>query len=211
VREYKAAPLAAKSEPPVLKPAPSAGKPAPSAGNPAPSKRRPFEGWGTAFGNGLASATGALVRVTGKVFGGVRDTAGASVAEFRARAEHSRWRVYALGSFGIVVAATFLGQLYTDNALGAYVRVQPVALPAMTQIFVRNDSRRVWNNVKLTLNGIYSYEQTQVQPGLFIMLPVNRFALSNGNGKATYAPKNIVPKLLTIDTSDQHFETELKE
>jgi hypothetical protein len=178
---------------------------------PAPPKRRPFEGWGTAFGNGLASATGALVRVTGKVFGGVRDTAGASVADFRARAEHSRWRIYALGSYGLVVATTFLGQLYTDNALGAYVRVQPVALPAMTQIFVRNDSRHVWNNVKLTLNGIYSYEQAQVQPGLFIMLPVNRFAVSDGHGRATYAPKNIAPKLLTIETSDQHFETELKE
>ena len=177
---------------------------------PGPQKRRPFEGLGAALGSGLAAATGALVEVSGKLFGQVRDRGRSSVAGFRARPEHSRWRAYALGSYAAIVAATLAGQLYTDNVLRAYVRVQPVELPALTQIFVRNDSRHAWKNVKLTLNGIYSYEKDEVPPGLFILLPVNRFAVYDQQGRPTYAPKTTAPRLLAIDTSDTHYETELK-
>lgn len=178
-----------------------------------PSRPTPLEqraaakpGVGAAIGNGLAAATGTLVEITSKIFGEVQERAG----NFRARPEHSRWRAYALGSYGIVLAATMIAQLWTDNTLNAYVRVQPVELPALTQIFVRNDSRKPWLNVKLTLNGIYSFEQAALNPGLFILLPVNRFAVFDATGKPTYAPKNIQPKTLSIDTVDQHYETELR-
>lgn len=178
---------------------------------PEPQKRRPFEGWGAAVGSALAAATGALVSVSGRMFGEVRDRGRSSVAGFRSRPEHSRWRAYALGSYGAILAATLSGQLYNDNSLRAYVRVQPVELPALTQIFVRNDSGHPWKKVKLTLNGIYTFEKNEVQPGLFILLPVNRFAVFDQLGRPTYAPRNIAPKLLTIDTADAHYETELKQ
>ena len=178
---------------------------------PDPRNRPPSVGLGAAIGNGLAAATGALVKVSGRLFGEVRDRSRSSVADFRARPEHSRWRAYALGCYGAILAATLGGQLYNDNSLGAYVRVQPVELPALTQIFVRNDSRHPWKSVKLTLNGIYTYEKDEVPPGKFILLPVNRFAVFDQLGRPSYAPKNIAPKLLVIDTSDAHFETELKQ
>jgi hypothetical protein len=210
--EQKAAPSSPSVKPAPL--APPEPKPAPSSPSmrsaPPAQRKRPGEGIGSAIGNGLAAATGGLVRLTSKIFGEVAERAGTSMADFRARPEHSRWRAYALGSYGAIVAATLVGQLYTDNALQAYVRVQPVELPALTEIFVRNDSRRAWSNVKVTLNGIYAYEQPVVAPGAFILLPVNKFAVYDGMGKPTYAPKNIVPKQLSIDTSEQHFETELK-
>ena len=177
---------------------------------PEPRKRRASEGLGGALGNALAAATGALVGVSGKMFGQVRDRGRSSVAGFRARPEHSRWRAYALGSYGAILAATLAGQLYNDNSLRAYVRVQPVELPALTQIFVRNDSHHAWKSVKLTLNGIYTYEKDEVPPGLFILLPVNRFAVFDPLGRPTYAAKTVVPRLLSIDTSDAHYETELK-
>ena len=182
----------------------------PAARPPDSQKRRPFEGWGATAANGLAAATGAMVRLSGRLFGRVRDRSRSSMAGFRARPEHSRWRAYALGCYGAVVATTLAGQLYNDNTLGAYVRVQPVELPALTQIFVRNDSHHAWKSVKLTLNGIYIYEKDEVPPGKFILLPVNRFAVFDQLGRPTYAAKTIVPKLLSIDTSDVHYETELK-
>lgn len=132
------------------------------------------------------------------------------MAGFRARPEHSRWRAYALGSYGLLFAATLGGQLWTDNGLRAYVRVQPVALPALTQIFVRNDSKRSWHGVKLTLNGIYSYSQSEVRPGGFILLPVNKFSVSDQIGRPSWAPKNIALKMLSVDTDEDHYETELK-
>jgi hypothetical protein len=174
-------------------------------------KPKPSRGAGAAIGGALAAFTGALVSITGKIFGQVRERGGVALADFRARPEHSRWRVYTLGCYGLIVAGTLVAQTYTKNSLDAYVRVQPVELPALTQIFVRNDSKKTWSHVKITLNGIYGFEQPELQPGLFIMLPVNKFAVYDSANKPTFAPKNIVPKDLTIDTADAHFETDLHE
>jgi len=133
------------------------------------------------------------------------------LADFRARPEHSRWRAYALISYFMVVAATLAGQLYTDNVLSAYVRVQRVELPAMTQIFVRNDSGKSWRDVRIVLNGIYQYRTDEVIPGGHVMLPVNKFAIRDQLGKPTFAPRNIAPKTLLVDTSGGRYETEFRE
>jgi hypothetical protein len=117
-----------------------------------------------------------------------------------------------LGSYGLIVAATLGGQLYTDNVLGAYVRVQRVDVPAMTQIFVRNDSSKPWQNVRITLNGIYEYRTEQVVPGGHVMLPVNKFAIRDpSSGKSTYAPRNMDPKSLQVITLAGNYEMELRE
>lgn len=182
------------------------GAPAPSPA--APQKRS----LGASVGKGLAAAARALIRVTSKIFGNVASRGGSAIAEFRARPEHSRWRAYALGSYGAIVAATLVGQLYTDNVLSAYVRVQRVDLPAMTQIFVRNDSGRSWRNVRLVLNGIYDYRTDELGPGGHVMLTVNRFAIRDPQGgKPTYAPRNIEPRTLIVDTSAGRYETEFRE
>jgi hypothetical protein len=153
-----------------------------------------------------------LIRGTSRIFGGVASRGGSAIADFRARPEHSRWRAYALGSYGLIVAATLGGQLYNDNVLGAYVRVQRVDVPAMTQIFVRNDSPKPWRDVRLTLNGIYEYRTEQVVPGGHVMLPVNKFAIrGQEGGKPTYAPRNIDPKRLLVDTLAGRYEQEFRE
>jgi hypothetical protein len=182
------------------------GAPAPSPA--APQKRS----LGASIGSGLAAAARALIRVTSKIFGNVKSRGGSAIADFRARPEHSRWRAYALGSYGVIVAATLVGQLYTDNVLSAYVRVQRVDLPAMTQIFVRNDSGKPWRGVRLVLNGIYDYRTDEVEAGGHVMLTVNKFAIRDPQGgKPTYAPRNIEPKSLVVDTAAGRYETEFRE
>jgi len=166
---------------------------------------------GAALGNGLAAATRALIRGTSWIFGQVASRSGSALADFRARPEHSRWRAYALISYFMVVAATLAGQLYTDNVLSAYVRVQRVELPAMTQIFVRNDSGKSWREVRIVLNGVYQYRTDEVIPGGHVMLPVNKFAIRDQLGKPTFAPRNIAPKTLLVDTSGGRYETEFRE
>ena len=42
----------------------------------------------------------------------------------RTRTAHGRWRGYALGCYGLIVAVTLAGQLYSSNPLGVYVKVQ---------------------------------------------------------------------------------------
>ncbi|HET7787395.1 MAG TPA: hypothetical protein VFP52_07295 [Myxococcales bacterium] len=172
----------------------------------APTKRG-----GGAVGGALAKTAGGLVSVTTRIFGEVASRGETALADFRARPEHSRWRAYTLGIYGVIVAATLAGQLYTSNALDAYVRVQRVELPAMTQIFVRNDSRKPWRDVTITLNGIYDFHADEVAPGGHVMLPVNKFAVHDHLGKATYAPRNIAPKNLVVATDGGRYETELGE
>ena len=173
------------------------------------SRRRPFDGWGAATGAALSAFAGALIQLTGKLYGEARERGGAALTDFQTRPEHSRWRAYAMGSYGILIAATLAGQLYTENKLGAVVRVQRVEMPALTQIFVRNGSDETWRGVKLTLNGIYTYETLQVLPGAFVLLPVDRFAIFDSKGHATFPPKNLEPQTLTINTREGHFEAEL--
>src|SRR5258708_9213785 len=103
-------------------------------------KRRPLQGVATA----LAAIASSLVRLTGKFFGGVRDRGGTALADFRARPEHSRWRAYALGGYGMILAGTLGAQLYNYNSLGAYVRVPPAALPPPTPTFVPHPPRQAW-------------------------------------------------------------------
>jgi hypothetical protein len=177
---------------------------------PSATKRRPFEGWGAAAGAALSTMATALIRISSKLYGEARERGGAALTDFQARPEHSRYRAYALGGYGLLVAATLAAQFYSENSLGATVRVEKVDMPALTQVFVRNGSDETWRDVKLTLNGIYTYETLAVQPGAFILLPADRFALFAPDGKRTFAPKNIVPKSLLIETRDKRYEAELR-
>ena len=168
--------------------------------------------FGAALGNGLAAATRALIRATSWIFGQVASRSGNALADFRARPEHSRWRAYALISYFMVVAATLAGQLYTDNVLSAYVRVQRVELPAMTQIFVRNDSRFPWRHARIVVNGIYSHTRDEIGAGENLPLDLDKaFAVHDGSGKVLRRPpKNMSPQSLALDCDRGHYETELK-
>lgn len=142
--------------------------------------------------------------------GALRSRGAKAYEEFQRRARHARYRVYALGTYGLIVAATLAAQLYTQNPLGAYVRVEELEVPRITNIFLRNDSSKPWNNLKLTLNGIYGYEKPRLGPGDFVLLRVDRFALLEANtGKLKFAPANITARHLALDCDRGHWEKEL--
>ena len=50
---------------------------------------------GATVGSGLAAAARALIRITSRIFGNVASRGGTALKDFRARADHSRWRAYA--------------------------------------------------------------------------------------------------------------------
>jgi hypothetical protein len=195
--------------PPILAPQ---QRPTPSVGQPpvvAPQQPQ-SDGLGAAIGKGLAAGTGGLVRITGKIFGEAQKRSGAAVADFRARPEHSRWRAYALGCYGLIVVGTLVAQLYNSNPLDAYVRLQLVDLPNTTMLFVRNDSKHEWRDVRVTINGVYAFNSSEVRRGQTMLLPVTKFALiDSATGRSTAAPKTLVPKQLSIDCDRGHIDVEL--
>ena len=148
-----------------------------------------------------------MVRGTSWVFGELK-TRGDG---FRARPEHARWRAYALGSYGLLLAATLGAQLYSSNPLGVYLKVQRIELPLSMLIFVRNDSQLPWRHTKVTLNGIYSFERAEVPPGANLRLNVEQFAvLDSVTGKISHASKSLPLQSVSLDCDRGHFEQEFK-
>ena len=77
-------------------------------------------------------------------------------------------------------------------------------------VFVRNDGRREWKQVKLTLNGIYTFDASELRPSANILVPITRFTVTDASsGKTTSAPKTIVPRQLAIDCDRGHIDVEL--
>jgi hypothetical protein len=149
-----------------------------------------------------------LLRVTRSGLQHAQVQGGKAVADFNARPEHTRWRIFAFSGYGLVVLLTLALQLWSPNALAAYVKLQPVEMPDVTVVFVRNDSRRPWKHVKLTLNGLYTYERNDLADGAHVMVKIDRFAITDPNGRMTYAPKDIVPKSLTVESDRGKYEQE---
>jgi hypothetical protein len=160
----------------------------------------------------IARGLGRLVVVVARGIGRVFSRAGArgekAAKQFARRPRHSRWRAYAFGWYALIVAGTFAAQAYTDNALGAYVKVQHVVLPSATMIFVRNDSPRPWGHPRVTLNGTYTFEGDDLKPGGFLTISVDKFAVYD-NGRSEHAPKDVQPRKVRIECDRGTFETEL--
>jgi hypothetical protein len=158
----------------------------------------------------LSLATRAVVSWTSRIFGELREQGGHAVREFQARPEHSRWRAYALGSYGLIVVATLVFQLYDPNPLGAVVRVQRVDIPRSTYVIVRNGSRKPWKGVKVTLNGVYGYSQELLPSGASLPLAVDQFMVVDAAGVPSFAPGALELRTLHVECDRGSFDTELK-
>jgi hypothetical protein len=175
-----------------------------------PGHRRLFQGWGTAVARGLALAANALVRISRLGFDEAKERGGHALHQFAQRPQQTRQRVYAFSSYGLILALTLAAQLWEPNSLQAYVKIEPVALPEATVIFVRNDSGHTWKDVKVLLNDRFEYQRPDLPPTHYISLQIDRFASYDANGKASYAAKDLVPKKVSIECDRGHFLLDLE-
>jgi len=182
----------------------------PASTAPPETKDASASGGRAAVARTLSVATRAVVSWTSRIYGELAEQGGQAVREFRARPEHSRWRAYAVGSYGLIVVATLLFQFYDPNPLGAVVRVQRVDIPRSTYLFVRNGSRKPWKGVKLTLNGVYGYSQELLPSGGNLMLPVDQFMVVDAAGVPSYATPSLELRTVHVDCDRGSFDTELK-
>ena len=190
--------------------APESSRPPEAAQPPETKDDSPSGGGRAAVARALSIATRAVVSWTSRIFGELAEQGGHAVRGFQARPEHSRWRAYALGSYGLVVVATLLFQFYDPNPLGAVVRVQPVDIPRSTVILVTNNSRKPWKDVKLTLNGVFVYTQDLLPSGRSLRPEVDKFMVVDAAGLPSFAPRTLEPRSMHIDCDRGSFDTELK-
>ena len=135
-----------------------------------------------------------------------------SAAANRTRTPHASWRRSALYCYGLIVAATLAGQLYSANPLGVYVKIQRVDLPVSTLVLVRNDSRFPWKHVRIRLNGVYTHTHEQIGPGESVPLDLDKaFAITDGAGRVLRRPaKNLAIESFSLACDRGHYETELR-
>jgi hypothetical protein len=178
---------------------------------PVPPDVSASRGGRAAIARTLSTATRAVVSRTNRIFGDLAEQGEQAVREFQARPEHSRWRAYALGSYGLIVVATLVFQFYDRNPLGARVEVKHVDLPRSTLIQVRNDSTKPWKNVKLRLNGHWDYTQDLVPSGGILMPDVRDFMFVDEAGVPNHASESLDLRTLHIDSDRGSFDKELKQ
>lgn len=164
---------------------------------------------GSALGRALFVASNALGALSNRL-SIARRRGAAAVEDFQRRPEHVRYRAYALGAYGLLVAATLAAQLYRENPLGAYVRVKRVDIPETTEVFVRNDSGRPWTRVRLQLNGLYGYEREALRPGGYVQLKAEAFSAVGADGKPSRAPRGMRIDKVTVETDQGHTDVELE-
>ena len=177
----------------------------------APKQRRPFEGWGNATARGLGIAGRAIGRASVLIFGRVRKSSEAALADFQQRRKHSRWRAYALGSFGAIAAVTLLAQLYQQNSIAGYIRVEHIDFPVRSAaVFIRNDSATRWTNLKITLNRRFIYERSHLNPGDNAQLAVSRFAVPGTSNPIKFAPPDTIARHILIECDAGRLESDLR-
>ncbi len=63
-----------------------------------------------------------------------------------------------------------------------------------TQVFVANESRKVWTDVVLTIDGGWRYEKKTVRPGDKLVVGIGQFKKDGAS-----APGDLEPRSVTIE------------
>jgi hypothetical protein len=132
--------------------------------------------------------------------GAAGDLASDLADNYRKSSRYFRMRAAVIGTWVLLSAATLWAACPSSgptNALGAEAQLLSRSDPGVllgTQVFVANESRRVWTEVVLTLEGGWSYEKKTIRPGDKLVLSIAQFKKDG-----TAAPGELEPDEITIE------------
>lgn len=132
---------------------------------------------------------------------GVAGDLASDLAEgYRRSTRTVRMRAAVVGSWALLSIVTLWAACPSSgpaNALGAEAqllsRVDPGVLLG-TQIFVTNESRKVWTDVVFTLDGGWRYDKKTVRPGDKLVVSIRQFKKDGAS-----APAELEPRAITIE------------
>lgn len=160
----------------------------------------------------MKDAAPELAAAANRVKEGVRDLARGAVGAagevatdladgYRKSTRYFKLRAAIVGTWALLSLVTLWASCPPSegpsNALGARVqllsRTERGALMG-TQVYVENDSRKLWKDVVLTLDGGWRYERRTVRPADKLVVSLTQF---KKDGVA--APAELEPRTLTIE------------
>lgn len=113
----------------------------------------------------------------------------------------TRWfklRAVVVATWALLSLVTFWAACPSSgpgNSLGAKVQLLSAKDALMgTQVFVENDSGRLWQDVVLTIDGGFSYEKKTVRPQDKLVVSITQFRRG-----AESAPADLEPRTLTVE------------
>lgn len=120
---------------------------------------------------------------------------------YRKSTRFFRMRAAIVGAWVLLSALTVWGACPSSsgptNVLGAKVQLLSRHEPGMlmgTQVLVENDSRQLWKDVVLTLDGGWQYERKTVRPQDKLVVSITQFRRG-----AESAPAELEPRTITIE------------
>jgi len=122
---------------------------------------------------------------------------------YRKSTRHFRMRAAIVGLWALLSVVTLWVACPSSgpaNPLGAKVQLLSRNEPGMlmgTQVLVENDSRRIWKDVVLTLEGGWRYERKTLRPQDKLVVSITQFR----KGEAT-APPELDPRAITIECAE---------
>lgn len=135
--------------------------------------------------------------------GAAGDIAGDLGDAYRKSTRPFRMRAAVVGTWALLSVVTFWAVCPSSgpsNALGAKVeflsRNEPGSIMG-TQVLVENDSRRIWKDVVLTLEGGWRYERKTVRPQDKVVVSITQFKKGE-----TPAPPEFEPRAITIECEE---------
>lgn len=130
-------------------------------------------------------------------FDQVRASLVAQWQAFRRRSKYFQYRVYIGAAYValIVLTVIVLVPRTPSNRLGAYVLAAHGDFVVGSYIMVRNESKRDWEDVTLTLNGSHQFKTPAVKVGEKLTVALKKF---QGQGAALQESD---VRLLTIQTA----------
>jgi hypothetical protein len=128
----------------------------------------------------------------------------ADVADgYRKSTRYFRLRTAIVGTWALLSLVTLWAACPSSgptNALGAKVALLSAAAGGSimgTQVFVENDSGRMWTDVVLTLDGGWRYEKKTVRPQDKLVVGVTQF--KRGEERA---PADLEPRAVTVECEE---------
>jgi hypothetical protein len=114
----------------------------------------------------------------------------------------TRWfklRAAVVGTWAVLALVTLWSACPSSgstNALGARARLLAGSIMG-SQVFVENESERIWRDVVVTLEGGWRFEKRTVRPSESFVVPTNRFAK-----EGTTAPPGLSSPTITIECAE---------
>ncbi|HEX9305964.1 MAG TPA: hypothetical protein VF894_00645 [Anaeromyxobacter sp.] len=130
--------------------------------------------------------------------GAAGDLASDLAEGYRNSSRHFKLRAAVVGTWALLCAFTLWAACPSSgptNALGAkfqlLLRSEPGVLMG-TQVLVENDSRSIWRDVVVTLDGGWRFERKTVRPQDKLVVSIAQFRKDGASAPADLEPRQIV-------------------